>query len=31
MGRKEDPLQGLKMTQSVLLRGFPGKKGMEKS
>ena len=30
MGRKEDPLQGLKMSQSGSLGGFPGKKGLEK-
>lgn len=30
MGRKENPLQGLKMSQSELLGGFPGKKGLEK-
>lgn len=30
MGRKEDPLQGLKMSQSELLGGFPGKKDLEK-
>lgn len=30
MGRKEDPLQGPKMSQSESFGGFPGKKGLEK-